>query len=104
MIFKKRAKAQIRKQFCANDPLREWAIIGRSGNIYRKSGATLTRIPNPAHLINPLSTSMAVDSKGNIFVGYTSTGVGKGVFYTKDFGVNWTFAELYNIRVSQLIA
>jgi hypothetical protein len=78
-------------------------VLGVSGNfLFRRNNGTWTSLSLP---VSQFVTAAAADSSGNIFAAFAdNTGLGHGLWYTKDNGATWTKSGLDSIYIKQLIA
>jgi hypothetical protein len=83
-------------------------MVGRYfGTIFHQQSGSWVVVPKPPVLSgNSRPTAISVDSSGALFAAFTEgfPAISKGVFFSTDWGVNWTFAGGDSVLVSRLVS
>jgi hypothetical protein len=89
-------------------PDRNGNMIGRYfGKFYHQQSGSWVVVPKPAALsTNAFISAFSIDSSGALFAAFTDgyPSISKGVFFTTDWGVSWTYAGGDSILVSHLVS
>jgi hypothetical protein len=83
-------------------------LAGAIDGLYRKNGATWTKLPSPSGLNGYSAFVVSVDSSGNTIAGFSTYGfpnyLWRGLYATNNNGATWSYLGLDSISVRGLVS